>query len=239
MKNIFIYILIIAVVVLAGVLAWQFWSQSAFLLEWSCGDDLSYKGRDYNTVQIGNQCWFAKNLDYDNGCSDINWVDFSDEGWCGYYNETDYGEGLLYQWSAAMNGVTTEGAQGLCPDGWHIPSDSEWTILKDNLCGDRGDEGSAMAGHTDLWKLGHADQFWVHGGIESDDDFGCSNFGVLPTGFRSPDGRYIFRSVSATLWSSTGGDTSAWGRYLNCYGSGVDRDVDTKVEGFSVRCIRN
>ncbi len=234
MTNKLILIIVLAVVVAAGgILAWQFWPK------WSCGDNLAYQGKDYGTVKIGSQCWFAENLDYDNGCSQVIWVNDSDQGWCGYFDDIDYGEGLLYQWSAAMNGATAEGAQGLCPDGWHIPSDNEWTILENNTCGDVGDEGSSLAGHTDLWRVGHTGQLWANNGIESDDDFNCSNFGILPTGFRTPNGRYIFRSISATLWSSSGGSTSAWARYLSCYGPRIDRHTDTKSEGFSVRCLRD
>jgi len=259
-----VLVVVLFVVLVGGVLIWQFWpvtpssSPTPSLMTpspiatpsptpspshspdetaeeaWSCGDTLFYQGKDYDTVKIGNQCWFAENLDYDNGCSQVIWVNDSDEGWCGYPDGRDRGEGLLYQWSAAMNGVVTEEAQGLCPDGWHIPSDSEWTTLENNVCGDAGDEGSALAGYADLWWDGHST-------VGSDNDFDCSGFRVLPAGLRSAygNGRYYDRGDTADLWSSTQNGTDAWQRSLICAFTGVYRDYSDKAYGHSVRCLKD
>jgi len=207
---------------------------------WSCGDPLSYQGKDYNTLEIGSQCWMAKNLDYDNGCSgEEGYVIGTDTGWCGYYNEDGNScepdgcpdEGLLYQWSAAMNGATTEGAQGVCPDGWHIPKDSEWTFLENNVCGHTDHEGSALAGSADLWTTDL---------LEGDNDFDCSGLKVLPAGYRSySNGIYYNRSNNAALWSSTEDDTDAWRRYLRYDLTGVYRSDYNKANAYSVRCLRD
>jgi len=90
--------------------------------------------QEYSWVKIGDQIWMAENLNYDNGCSSVVWVDNTDVGWCGCYgnnfsNCNTYG--LLYQWSAVMNGSIVEGSQGLCPDGWHLPGDAEFIFLAD------------------------------------------------------------------------------------------------------------
>ena len=101
---------------------------------WVCGDVLvdSRDGQEYSTAQIGTQCWMTKNFNYDSGCASITWVNQVDVGWCGCYNNDSNNcvtRGKLYQWSAAMSGSTTEGAQGICPSGWHVPTNSEQYVL--------------------------------------------------------------------------------------------------------------
>lgn len=91
----------------------------------NCGDNFFYGNYYYKTVQIGNQCWFAENMRYDNGCSQIAWVNNTDVGQCSFIddNEEEFGHvGMFYQWSVAKD---------ICPSGWHLPSDAEWTALDD------------------------------------------------------------------------------------------------------------
>gem|GEM_PF-5384187 len=266
-------LVVILVVLVGGILIWHFWpsvpgslpapslthsptttpsptpSPSSSLDEtteeaWSCGDTLFYQGKDYNTVKIGNQCWFAENLDYDNGCSQVAWVNDSDEGWCGYFDDTDYGEGLLYQWSAAMNGAVTKGAQGICPNGWHIPSDKEWMTLEEflGMCsgestgcsgdiGSRGtNEGSSIAASSILW---------ADGDLENDANFGSSGLDVLPAGGRHTDGSYYNRGEFALLWSSTKIDDYVAFRALRHPYTRVWRDGNYEASGLSVRCVQN
>lgn len=93
---------------------------------------VDYEGKTYNTVLIGNQCWLKENLDVGtmiNSASDQTNNGIL-EKYC--YNNvldscTTYGG--LYQWNEAMQHVTTEGAQGICPTGWHIPSYAEFQTL--------------------------------------------------------------------------------------------------------------
>lgn len=101
---------------------------------WVCGDVLvdSRDGQEYSTAQIGTQCWMTKNFNYDSGCASIPWVNQVDVGWCGCYNNDPnicVTHGKLYQWSAAMAGSIVERAQGICPPGWHIPSEAEQYVL--------------------------------------------------------------------------------------------------------------
>ncbi len=111
------------------------WCQEPY----DCGGYVSHGGYDYATVQIGNQCWFAENLRYDNGCSSEELDSDNDSPWCGFHEEdTEEVYGLLYRWTALMDGSTEPGAQGLCPDGWRVPSHDDWTHLERYVCNDAG-----------------------------------------------------------------------------------------------------
>jgi len=91
---------------------------------------VDYEGKTYNTVLIGNQCWLKENLDV--GTMITGWPDNNGiiEKYC-YNNVLDsctiYGG--LYMWNEAMQYVVTEGARGICPEGWHMPKESEFQAL--------------------------------------------------------------------------------------------------------------
>ena len=143
--------------------------------------------------------------------------------------------GMFYQWSAAMNGSTDELAQGICPEGWHIPTNGEWEILEEYL-------GSADC-RTDVgWqctpagnKMKTPDKCSVAG----DSNCSISGFNGLLTGYRHTNSNYYVRSTHTYLWSSTVGTTGAWKRYLNSTESNVYRDDYNKAYGFSVRCLKD
>jgi uncharacterized protein (TIGR02145 family) len=129
-----------------------------------------------------------------------------------------------------MCGSTAEGDQGICPNGWHIPTDSEWTTLENNVCGDAGDEGSALAGNAGLW---------ADGSLKNDGDFDCSGFDLLPGGYRSPSGSYYYLGSYARLWSSSeDGSSHAWYRRVNYGYTDVYRHYYYKDNGMPVRCIK-
>lgn len=90
----------------------------------------------YNTVQIGTQCWFSENLNYGSYIPSATGQSNNQipEKYC-YLNLTAncVSYGGLYWWPEAMDYQTTEGARGLCPPGWHIPTDHEWYILEHYL----------------------------------------------------------------------------------------------------------
>jgi uncharacterized protein (TIGR02145 family) len=180
-------------------------------------------------------------------------------GWdtdSGYYscppNSSNNGEdcaaadslGMLYQWSAAMDGSATEGAQGICPDGWHIATDAELYALEDYLsestCDGSRDgswdcdpAGSKLAGND------ATDENWTSGTLTGHSDFDSSGFNAPPSGYRSTDGSYYSRSLNALFWSSTESGSNAWRRRLNYGLSAVDRTDHDKAHGFSVRCLKN
>ncbi|MDD5694309.1 MAG: FISUMP domain-containing protein [Bacteroidales bacterium] len=98
-----------------------------------CVAPVLYEGQTYTTVQIGGQCWFKENMNV--GTMIVGTIEQSNNGTIEKYfydnNPSNCGiYGGLYQWNEAMQYVTTEGVQGICPDGWHIPTDNEWKILE-------------------------------------------------------------------------------------------------------------
>ncbi|MBZ0180136.1 MAG: hypothetical protein K8F36_12660 [Melioribacteraceae bacterium] len=98
---------------------------------------VNHGGKAYNTIQIGNQCWFRENLDYGEMISGIDGNGYGNmldngivEKFCYDDNEDNCDEyGALYQWNEAVQYVNAEGTQGLCPDGWHVPTENEFIYL--------------------------------------------------------------------------------------------------------------
>jgi uncharacterized protein (TIGR02145 family) len=210
----------------------------------SCGDLVSYQGYEYATVQIGEQCWFAENLrseNYENG--DAIPAGFSDSEWSSTTSGATavYGEGSSYcetftpdgdacdeawslnEYGRLYNWYAVEDARGLCPSGWHVPTDGEWTILTDHLGGE-----SVAGGQM------KTDYGWFDGGNGSS----SSGFSGLPGGYRTSDGFWL-AGFFGFWWSSSPNGSSAWSRYLNNTHEDVYRVNSTPRSGFSVRCIQD
>ena len=205
---------------------------------------------NYPVVKIGSQTWMAENLKvthYPDG-TDIplvtdktEWYNLgannTDDAYC-YYNNNANGEkdiyGALYTYAAAIGDDWTKDNnenQGVCPDGWHLPSDAEWTTLTDYLGGTSVAGGKMKETGTTHWK---------NPNTAADNS---SGFTALPGGFRSGDNG-LFNSVGeyGVWWSSTESYASliAYIRYLGYDRTGVTRtEGDLKDSGYSVRCIRD
>jgi uncharacterized protein (TIGR02145 family) len=221
-----------------------------------CGDPVSYQGYDYETVQIGEQCWFAENLRAENyrngdaipsGLSDIEWtyttagaVTFYGEGgdWdCQHFSpEIDacvFGQfleacGRLYNWYAV------DDDRVLCPNGWHIPSDEEWLLMEFEI-------GGIVAEGDDTGWFGpnHGAQMkTTTGWFENGNGSNVSGFSGLPSGGRL-SGYFFFAGKSGYWWSSSPYGGSAWYRGLAHDQMGVHRSFHLKNVGFSVRCIKD
>jgi uncharacterized protein (TIGR02145 family)/prepilin-type N-terminal cleavage/methylation domain-containing protein len=139
-------------------------------------------------------------------------------------NCTTYGG--LYQWDEAMQYVTTNGAQGICPAGSHIPSDNDWKILEVQL-----GITQAQADLDNTWR-GTDQGTQLKSG-------GSSGLNMPLAGYRGTGGSFDYLSSYALLWSSSELSTSALGRYLYSDYATVLRDIDGKYNGFSVRCLGN
>jgi uncharacterized protein (TIGR02145 family) len=188
-------------------------------------------GKTYYTVLIGTQCWFAQNLNVGtriNGTSEQTNNSIIEKH-C--YNDLETNcntYGGLYQWNELMNYVTTEGARGICPSGWHIPSDAEWTILITFLGGEAVAGGKMKEAGTAHWLSPNT------GATNS------SGFTGLPGGYRHPDGSFALLTYYGYLWSSSQSvATYAWIQRLYYTLEAVNRLNYIKTDGFSGRCVQD
>jgi uncharacterized protein (TIGR02145 family) len=186
-------------------------------------------------VDISGQCWMRYDMDTipSNYSPSPTWSS-TDVGWSGYYTAGPFtNEGLLYQWSAAMNGSTAERAQGVCPTDWHVPSDCEWMYLENNLGMSTADQGSSSS-----WRNSGS----VGSKLSTATSSGNNNSGftALLAGLRNSLGAVDYRGSSGLWWSSS--ETSATNaqlRYLYGSQAGVLRSSYNKAFGFSVRCLKD
>jgi uncharacterized protein (TIGR02145 family) len=210
-------------------------------------------GNTYATIKIGTQCWMAENLNVGTMINsttggtggDGNQTDNSVlEKYCYENNEANCNTyGALYQWDEMMQYVTTQGAQGICPDGWHVPTDAEWTALTTYVSSQPGyvceNDPTFIAkvlAATTKWDAS-TDLCAVGNDLSANNAIG---FTALPVGFRSVDGSFGRLSSRGYLWSSSLQDASyAWCRYLKNDGTSVYRFSYLKANGFSVRCLKD
>ena len=225
-------------------------------------------GTVYTTVQIGNQCWMKENLKYLPEVSPSSAGSGTDPHYYVYdYQGTDVSEaiatdnyqnyGVLYNWSAAMNGEASSnanpsGVQGACPAGWHLPSDGEWTELVDYVVSQGyPNERSNPKGAGNALKscrqvnspLGGDCATSEHPRWDSDDThYGTDQFGfsALPGGARYDIGTFSRIGTRGVSWYSTERSSSrAWYRGVAGDFGDVYLYRHSKDFGFSVRCVRD
>jgi uncharacterized protein (TIGR02145 family) len=187
----------------------------------------------YDFVKIGNQKWMTYNLDvaqFRNGDpipeakSDEEWIKAGENGkaaWCYYDNNLENGSkyGKLYNWYAVND------PRGLAPEGWHVPSDSDWKILT-NFLGEAESVGEKM---KDL--VG-----WFNNGNGTNE----SGLAVRPGGFRYGDGSFNSIGEYGSCWSTSPfRKVRAWNRNVHYSNCKVGRYSAGKDNGSSVRCIKD
>jgi uncharacterized protein (TIGR02145 family) len=190
---------------------------------------------DYPSIQIGTQYWMDKNLEvttYSNG--DIipyvpdatTWAGLTSGAWCYYNNDPSSGYGKLYNWYAAAD------SRGLCPAGWHVPTDVEWTALATFLGGSSVAGGKMKTTGTTRWAPS-----------PNVNSTNSSGFAALPGGYRQSDGTTTGSPGSAGYWwsstQSSVSTTAAWSRSLYYDDNAISMNEYPKKNGFSVRCIKN
>ncbi len=190
-------------------------------------------GNVYSTIKIGTQEWMTENLrttryrdetPIPNISDNTLWSNANYGAWSWYDNDSSYTQpfGNLYNWYAVNDG------RGLCPAGWHVPSDAEWTTLSDFL------DGTPVAGGP-MKETGTA-----HWDSPNTGATNSSGFTGLPGGVRSTAGLFLSMGGNGSCWSSSEFDNStAWYRYLVFSGDDLHRSNNDKKLGFSVRCIRD
>ena len=230
----------------------------------TCGAPISYQGYNYETVLIGDQCWFAENLQsryYTDG-----WViahDRSSWDWgnsnlaatatygeptsaCSHY--TSNGDACDDEWSLVefgrlYNAMAIQSTRGLCPIGWHVPTDGEWMEMElalgmevDELneTGWRGTNQGAQLKTTSDWYL-------------YNEGTNTSGFSAKPAGYRGAANGCPFSSAGArtTFWTSTPDSSAAWigekfwSRELNHYYDSIERVSYSRHNGYSIRCLKD
>ncbi len=197
----------------------------------SCGEGITDErdGSSYNTVLIGSQCWMAENLNIGVMISGNNdqTNNSTIEKYC-YENNTSNCDtyGGLYQWDEMMQYVTTEGTQGICPTGWHLPSNVEWIILSDFLGGAGVAGGKLKESGTNHWASPNT------GGTNE------SSFYALPGGFLYSNDMFFDIGEIAYLWTNNMNDnTKSYGYYLYYNLASLSSYNDDKSRGNSVRCL--
>jgi uncharacterized protein (TIGR02145 family) len=174
-----------------------------------------------------------KNLDvmtYRNGdvipqvTDETQWAGLTTGAWCWYSNSADNGAiyGKLYNWYAVND------PRGLAPQGWHIPTDEEWTTLKSLLGGELVAGGKMKTTGTTRWTTTNTSAT------------NESGFTGLPGGIRNVSGTFVDVGVSGYWWSASEiSSTDAWGRYLLNFSGRLLESSLNKKNGFSVRCLRD
>ena len=185
-----------------------------------CGNNLTdiRDSKIYPSVQIGSQCWMAKNLDY--GITVLSSLVQNDncisEKYC--YNDlagncTNFGG--LYQWDEMMKYDDTQAGQGFCPPGWHVPTENEWQTLF-NFYNGNGFAGRPLQ------------------------DLGFSGFNALRSGVFFLNSSMSFNGFATLFWSST-----SWGQFkalshgMNTYNNSVSLYPSSRANAFPVRCLRD
>jgi len=196
-------------------------------------------GNIYNTVLIGSRCWMKENLRIGTFIlSRYNMVDNEEiEKYC--YNdlpENCLTYGGLYQWDEFMQYNSQEGQQGICPDGWHMPSDDEWKHLEMHLGMSQNQaDKTGFRGTNEGDKL-KSDVGWNNNGNGSN----TSGFSAIPSGYRHTSGNFRDLTSSGSWWSTTEHDSSrVWRRGLYQNNDMARRNHHDKTDGLSVRCIRD
>jgi uncharacterized protein (TIGR02145 family) len=210
----------------------------------------------YYPVRIGDQTWIDGNLKatrYPDGSpiprveDQVTWFNFSlyTRAYCWYDNLGAVGAqyGALYTWPAAMNinsenDIRTGIIQGVCPDGWHLPSDNEWKQLEIFLGMSQEEADSEeWRGDNEGGKMKiEGTKFWQIPNTGSTNE---SGFGALPSGFRDGAGYFKDLGVTARFWSSSKIGDYALVRQLEYNSSQIYRGTNGLYEANSVRCIKD
>ena len=199
----------------------------------TCGDLIEHEGYSYSTVQIGGQCWFAENCRYLPVVSPSSYSSTTDPDYYVYGYEgidvvaaqatTNFETyGVLYNWPAVMD-------EGICPSGWHVPTDGEFTELVDFLGGESVAGGKMKEAGDDHWDLPNIDAS------------NSSGFNGLPGGSRYAGG-FITNGDKGYWWSASvtsPGSSGSLRRRLDSNSGSISRGSYTRNYGFSVRCVKD
>ena len=221
-----------------------------------CGYVIDYDGNYYDAVLIGNQCWMKQNLRVTH-YADGNSIPLasSNQNYPCYYENTSLNiaqYGLYYNWYAAMkNGESSNnnpsGVQGICPDGWHLPSNAEWNEMiayvssqPRFLCDNNGENyGKALASRINWNTYNHTSCcVGAEYGSYSRSTNNGTRFTMMPGGYYNNGFTYV--NNSGYLWTTTQYNSNyAYFRYMDCNSRNLGNTYDYKSYGRQVRCLRD
>jgi uncharacterized protein (TIGR02145 family) len=198
------------------------------------GTGVTFDGYIYSSIVLGNgQEWMVENLrttSYANGdpipniTDGTQWANLTTGAWKYYFNDNQYENpyGKLYNWH------TVNDSRNVCPTGWHVPSDAEWSVLSDYLGGQNVAGGKMKSTGTQYWQSPNTDATNVSG------------FSGLPGGGYSGSGAFDVLGSDGVWWCSSELDSDyAWIRYLSHLSGDVGSTYYYKTDGFSVRCLKD
>ncbi|MFH1196790.1 MAG: FISUMP domain-containing protein [bacterium] len=205
----------------------ELYSQNGSMIE-TDSTIIDYDGNVYHTISLGDQVWLKENL------SSVHYSDGTPIPGVLAYNNSDslaniYG--MLYTWDAAMNNSTTPGVQGVCPCGWHVPTDAEWKATE-NFLGGASVAGGAM---KDAGAV-----FWQTPNTGATNSSGLT---ILPAGEydgHSSPKKFQLLDQYAVFWTSTQiSNTKAREKYLSFDNAAVKTFDWFKDLNYSIRCVKN
>lgn len=178
----------------------------------------SRDGETYTVIKIGDQCWMAESLRYNAPNSKV------------YSNIPDSQYGRLYDWNTVMGGATSSssnpsGIKGICPEGWHLPSDAEWTVLENSIGGNG--IGLAMKSTTG----------WSNNGNGTN----SSGFNVFPGG-QADATSYFSLGDNTAFWTSTleNGANGPWARAFDATSDDISRGIVYGTDSHEYcRCVKD
>ena len=220
---------------------------------YACPDMLTVTDYDrnvYPTIQIGSQCWMKENLrstHYSDGTA-ITAGNSSSTTVAYYYTlQGNFNYGYLYNWKAVMRSSSSSqaspsGVQGICPNGWHVPSDAEWDELQNyvsNLsqyrCNDNSNYIAKALAATEGWSSSTS-TCAVGNALDNNN---ATGFSALPAGYYS-GGSYTGFGTTSLFWSSTeSSNSNTYDRSLDYSNAVMTRSSHVKSCGLSVRCLRD
>ena len=194
-------------------------------------------GNLYPTVQIGNQCWTHSNLkvskyrngdNISTGLNNSQWGSTTSGSYAIYNNDpaNDVLYGKLYNHFAVMD------SRGLCPTGWHVPTDAEWTTLENQLGGASVSGGVLKTTATQPTPGG-----WLSPNVGATNS---SGFTALPGGLRHNNGEFSNVANFGDWWSSSvSSGSNALDRGLYSTNGGIGHFISSRTDGFSIRCLKD
>lgn len=211
----------------------------------TCGDIVTYEGQNYNTIVMGTQCWFLDNLNVGTMVTQNQTNNGVVEKYC-YNDDPENCEiyGGLYDWGEVMQYSTQPGIQAICPTGWHIPTDEEFTTFTDYissqpdyLCDNSSFNNAKAIATNSGWDT--SSEYCAVGNDQSSNN--ASGFSGMPVGMRMDNGSGFDGAGYLTTWysSTESSGFAAKGRMIAADYWYILTSMMSKNYGLSVRCLKN